>query len=316
MSSSSSSSNSPSAGQVTTDAGGLEPLRVLLDAAPGQLGGALPLPPVLARLYGPLAFPERGERPDRPHVFANFVSSLDGVVSLDTPGMGGGEISGFNAHDRMLMGLLRAVADAVVVGAGTLRAEPEHLWTAAYIYPPLAPAYAALRTALGKPPAPLTVIVTGRGEVDLGLPVFQSGASAVLIVTSKDGRRRIEGRGQIPPSVSVVGTGSAESAGRVTAREVLAGVQHYGARDRNTEHAMDRILVEGGPHLLTAFLAESCLDELFLTLSPQLVGREAHDERLALVEGKRFAPERGIWTRLLSVRQAGSHLFLRYAVAR
>ena len=59
----------------------------------------------------------------RPHVIGNFVTSLDGVVSLGIPGKaGGGEISGFNPHDRMVMGVLRAAADAVVVGAGTLRA--------------------------------------------------------------------------------------------------------------------------------------------------------------------------------------------------
>ena len=51
----------------------------------------------------------------RPHVIGNFVTSLDGVVSLGIPGKaGGGEISGFNPHDRMVMGLLRAAADAVV----------------------------------------------------------------------------------------------------------------------------------------------------------------------------------------------------------
>ena len=60
-------------------------------------------------------------------------------MSLNVPGQsGGGPISGFNQQDRMVMGLLRAVADAVIVGAGTLRSAPQHLWTAEYIYPPLA----------------------------------------------------------------------------------------------------------------------------------------------------------------------------------
>ena len=89
-------------------------------------GHALPLPPPLARLYGQLEFPPY---PGRPYVFGNFVTSLDGVVALNSAkvGSGGGEISGFNEHDRLVMGLLRAIADAVVVGAGTLRAVPEHL---------------------------------------------------------------------------------------------------------------------------------------------------------------------------------------------
>jgi hypothetical protein len=69
---------------------------------------------------------------DRPYVIGNFVSTLDGVVSFEIPGKsGGGDISGFNEADRFIMGLLRASADAVVVGARTLReVAPEHLWLA------------------------------------------------------------------------------------------------------------------------------------------------------------------------------------------
>ena len=97
------------------------PLETLYDAAEGC---PLPLPPELATLYGRLTFPLiQG----RPYVIANFVTTLDGIVSLGVPGQeGGAEISGFNQHDRMVMGLLRAVADAVVVGAGTPRASPRH----------------------------------------------------------------------------------------------------------------------------------------------------------------------------------------------
>lgn len=305
---SSSSSPSDPADPSPSPVDGLEALRVLLDLTPSLPGNALPLPPALARLYGPLTFPIQGERA---HVFANFVTSLDGVVSLETPGMGGGEISGFNAHDRMLMGLLRAAADAVVVGAGTLRAEPEHIWTAAHIYSPLSPAYASLRAALGKPPEPLSAIVTGSGNLNFALPVFQSGAAPVLVVTTAEGLRRIARHGQVPASVRVVAAGSTGPDGRITAHGVLAAIRDYNANG----NVFDRILLEGGPHLLAAFLADDCLDDLFLTLAPQLAGREAHDQRLALIEGKRFAPQHGIWTRLVSVRQAGSHLFLRYALA-
>ena len=100
----------------------LTPLATLYDVA---LGDELPFPIDLAALYGPLRLP----RPKaRPYVVGNFVTTLDGVVSLNTPGRaGGGEISGFNQHDHMVMGMLRAVADAVIVGVGTLRASPHHL---------------------------------------------------------------------------------------------------------------------------------------------------------------------------------------------
>ena len=119
----------------------LAPLETLYEVEGGK---DLPLPPSLAALYGRLQFPSRS---GSPHVIGNFVSTLDGIVSLDAQ-TSGGEISGFNQHDRMVMGLLRAVADVVIVGAGTLRADPHHLWTADYIYPSLSAEYQQLRANL------------------------------------------------------------------------------------------------------------------------------------------------------------------------
>lgn len=74
-------------------------------------------------------------RNDRPTVIANFVSTVDGVVAFDVIGSsGGGEISGFFAADRFVMGLLRAMADVVLVGAGTVRAAPTHEWTPRHVH--------------------------------------------------------------------------------------------------------------------------------------------------------------------------------------
>src|SRR5512143_3268885 len=163
----------------------LEPLESLLDRMDGD---DLPLPTELAALYGPLRFP-RWE--GRPYVIGNFVTTMDGVASLSAPGLaGGGPISGSNPHDRMVMGLLRSVADAVIVGAGTLRSVPNHLWTADYIYPTLSGLYRQVRVASGKEASPLNVIVTARGDIDLSLPVFRSGAVKVLVVTNPQGARR------------------------------------------------------------------------------------------------------------------------------
>ena len=100
------------------------------------------------------------------------------------------------------MGLLRAIADTVIVGAGTLRSVPHHRWTAQYIYPALAEAYQSLRSALGKAEPPLNVIVTSRGEVNLSLPVFQSGEVPALIVTTTPGEERIRAQ-PLPQSVQV-----------------------------------------------------------------------------------------------------------------
>lgn len=282
----------------------LQPLE-LLYASPEVVEDApLPLPPALAQLYGPLSFPVSSSHPQ---VIGNFVETLDGVVALDTAGSGGGgEISGYNACDRAVMGLLRATADAVVVGAGTLRADPRHRWTASHIYPALAEAYQQLRVALGKPEPPLNVIVTASGGVDTSLPVFQSGEVPVLIVTTAVGMERLA-RASLPTQVGAVAPGATE---RLSAGDVLAAIAQV--------RAGDRILVEGGPHLMGDFLAERCLDELFLTLAPQVAGRggaQGTHARPGFVAGREFAPEDPRWGHLTSIHRGGSHLFLRYAFA-
>jgi riboflavin biosynthesis pyrimidine reductase len=274
----------------------LAPLDALYEV---DRGAELPLPPALTALYGPLRFPAH---PDRPHVIGNFVSTLDGVVSLNVPGhSGGGEISGFNQHDRMVMGLLRAAADAVIVGAGTLRAVPQHRWTAAYVCPALADAYQMLRAARGKPGPPLNVIVTARGAIDLGLPVFQSGEVPVLIVTTARGAQLLHARG-LSRSVQLA---DVQSLGRLSAAAILDAVRRV--------RSSDVLLVEGGPRLMGDFLAEQRLDELFLTLAPQIAGRDATHHRPGLVAEELLAPDRPRWGTLVGVKRAGSHLFLRYA---
>jgi riboflavin biosynthesis pyrimidine reductase len=276
----------------------LSPLEVLCEMAGGT---DVPLPPELAALYGPLRLPLR---PGLPAIVGNLVSTLDGVVSLHVPGMSGGRpISGDNPYDRMTMGLLRAVADAVVVGAGTLRDVPQHRWTAAHAAPALADAYQSLRTSLGKTGPPLNVFVTAHGDLDLGLPVFQSGEVPVLLVTRPEGASRLAEH-ELPRSTQIA---TVAGSGRLSARSILAAVHQ--ARPGEV------ILIEGGPQLMGDFLAEGCLDELYLTLAPQIAGRDGTVERPGLVAGRRFAPEHPLWGTLVSVRRAASHLFLRYAFA-
>ena len=105
-----------------TPSAGIGRLRTLFELKRGR---AFPLPPQLLRLYGNFHMPAPRSAP---LVFSNFVSSMDGVVSLHVEGhAGGGDISGFSIQDRMVMGLLRAVADVVIVGTGTLEADPQHV---------------------------------------------------------------------------------------------------------------------------------------------------------------------------------------------
>jgi hypothetical protein len=102
----------------------------------GNQGQALPLSARLTRLYGGFRLPQTDSLP---YIFGNFVTTLDGVVSLRTRGhAAGGDISGFNAQDRMVMGLLRTVADVVIVGSGTLAADTQQVWMAEASCPELA----------------------------------------------------------------------------------------------------------------------------------------------------------------------------------
>jgi riboflavin biosynthesis pyrimidine reductase len=260
----------------------------------------LPLAPNLARLYGCLRMP----RPRaRPHVISNFVTTLDGIVSLQEKGhSGGGDISGFNAQDRMVMGLLRAIADVVIVGSGALNADRRHIWTAETIFPELAAAYRQLRDAIGKRATPLNVVVSGSGRIDLRLPVFASGMVSALIVTTVPGARRLH-KQRVPDSVEIRAIRGGGST--IPAAAILDTVC------RVSDAKL--ILLEGGPRLLGDFYAQRLIDEQFLTLAPQIAGREVGDRRVSLVMGKRFAPRDTRWGTLIDARRGRSHLFLRYA---
>jgi riboflavin biosynthesis pyrimidine reductase len=261
----------------------VEPMRQLFDAS----SPARRLPSRLAELYG-------GNLELAPDLlYANFVTSLDGVAALPAPARSGAVLSGRNPADRFLLGLLRALSDAVVVGAGTLRAEPGHLWTPAYVSRGLASAF----SELGRPD-PRMVVVSASGRLDPGERALQRGA---LVLTTDRGAARLAGR--LPPVSSLRSLGPEPPTGTA----ILEAVRAEGHR---------RVLTEGGPTLLAAFMDDHLVDELFLTLSPLVAGRRSGNGRLGLLEGADLLPGGGQWGRLLSVRAHGSHLFLRYAFSR
>jgi len=265
-----------------------------------KFGKKLPLPPTLARLYGSLYMPL-----PRSHLYvlSNFVSTLDGVVSLGVKGHASGpDISGYNAQDRMLMGLLRAIADVVIIGSGTLKTDSRHVWTAEAIFPDLSAEYLQLSKAIGKSSVPLNVIVTGSGDIDLRLPVFTSGKVQALIITTNAGEKRLREQ-SVPASVDI--SAISPNTNPISARAILDEVC------RVTPGKL--ILVEGGPQLLGNFYNERLVDEQFLTLAPQIAGRDADDKQISLVMGKTFALHDSLWGKLIDVRRSSSHLFLRYA---
>lgn len=228
-------------------------------------------------------------------LYANFVSSLDGVVALGVPGVSSGStLSGRNAGDRFLMGLLRACAGCVLVGAQTVRDESGHLWAPGYIYPPAAAEYAALRRSLGLEPEPALVVVTRSGALDPFERAFEHGA---LILAPEAAASDLARR--MPSATEVIAMpGAAVEAG---AAITLLRERFRGAR----------ILTEGGPNVVGWLLQAGLLDELFLTLSPVLAGRDGH-HRPGLVGGLELLPASGHWTRLQSLRRQDDFLFLHY----
>jgi riboflavin biosynthesis pyrimidine reductase len=275
----------------------LSPLKTLFETKHGR---ALQLTLKLRRLYGNLRMSQAGPRQ---HVFSNFVTTLDGVVSLQTQGhAGGGDISGFSDQDRMVMGLLRAIADVVIVGSGTLEADPRHVWTPDVIYPELTDDYRSLRVKLRKRATPLNVIVSGSGKLDLRLPVFTSGHVRTLVVTTTAGAKHLL-KQKAPRSLEIRAIPRCRV--KIPATSILDAVGRM--------NAGKRILIEGGPRLLGDFYAQRLVDEQFLTLAPQIAGRENGDGRLSLVMGHAFPAGRGRWGTLIDVRRGASHLFLRYS---
>ena len=245
------------------------------------------LPEALTSVYGGgLGFAS-------PRLYANFVTSLDGVVSLAEKGESGHVISQDDEADRFVMGLLRTCADAVLVGAGTLRRTPAAVWRPEAIHPPGAELYEAARRSLGLSPQPKLVVVSGSGELDVGQPAFAD----AIIATTHAGEARL--RGRVPPTTGLF----------VCRRETRSASPT--SSPISTAAAFAVILTEGGPSLFAQLVAEGVLDELFVTSSPTLFGRYVGDGRKSLADGLDLA---GAPLELLSARRHRSHLFLRYAM--
>jgi riboflavin biosynthesis pyrimidine reductase len=271
---------------VVSSSSDLQPLEALYEA-PGL--PAFDLSNELAAVYGgQFGF-------EQPRLYANFVASLDGVTAIPHVLQSSHLIAAASEADRFIMGLLRACADAILIGAGTLTGSPRTLWTAEHAYPPAAPLYAKLRQLRGRPRRPALAVLSGSGRID---PLHPGLAERTLILTSELGAARLGNA--LPASATIVPIGDTRQLEPVAAIEVLRAGGH------------DLILCEGGPTLFGALTAAGLVDELFLTISPLLAGRADPERRLALLEGAELLPGRKVGCNLLSLRRAGSHLFLRY----
>ena len=210
-------------------------------------------------------------------VRVDFVTSLDGAITV------GGRSAGLGSPgDRRVFRVLRALADAVLVGAGTATAER---------YRPVDadPEVARLRTALGRPAAAPVVVVSRRASLDPAGPLAVPSTVLVTCAAADPGRRAaLAGAG-----VEVLVCGDADVDLRLALDELAA-------------RGLAQLVCEGGPSLLSAALDAGVVDELDLTISPALVGGEARllDRRLEDV----------VRPRLLQVLEEDGVLFTRYAV--
>jgi len=222
----------------------------------------------LAEAY---AYPATG-----PWLRANMVASADGAATYSglTEGLGG-------PADRRLLSLLRALADVVIVGAGTVRAEG---------YGPVRPRewWGDLRE--GRTPAPPLAIVSRGLDFDFDAPLFTEALSPTIVLTCASASADRLRAGEKHAEVIIVGDDRVE-----------AGA----ALDALAERGLVRQLTEGGPRLLAEFVAAGRLDELCLTMSPQLTAGNA----ARVLNGPTLEP---MPLRLGHVLEDDDFVFLRY----
>lgn len=272
------------------------PFELLFD---GSVGPGPALPEEFRRVYpAPWALPAAGARP---YVYSNFVISRDGRVSFSEPGrMSGADVSGFDEHDRWLMALLRARADAILMGDNTLRIEPDHLWSAEFIFPQDALAFASLRRLEGRAEVPLQVFLSLEGDIDVGsAEVFSRSAFHVVVGTTGRGAARLRALPATRARLDVLDLGDEA----VDVRALLRAL-----RD---DYGVQTVLCEGGPRAYGSLLAAGCVDDEFLTLSPLVIGAAPDVPRPSLIEGVAFPASDPPRSRPLSLHRAGDMLFLR-----
>jgi riboflavin biosynthesis pyrimidine reductase len=265
--------------------GPADPLRLAGPISPA--GGAGWAEDVVASLAAVYACPEglwiRG----------NMIASVDGAIALD--GRSGG-LSG--AADRLMFWVLRSLADVVLVGAGTVRAEqygqvrPSDMWQ-------------GLRA--GRPATPPIAVLTRRLDLDLDGRLF--------------GRTRTEEPGADASSRTIVLTTKLVPDPRLKAAAAVADVIVAGEHDVTpaatiqalAERGYRNILAEGGPRLLGELTAAGLLDELCLTISPILEGGHSVARTLSAPAGAVAGPAQ---LRLASLLEDDGFLFSRYLLAR
>ena len=231
--------------------------------------------------YDDLRWPAPG--PTRPYVAVNMVCTADGRAAV------AGRATGIGTRtDRLLMRRLRCHADAVLHGAGTLRAEE---------LTPLVPEpYVATRLARGLARQPLAVLVSSSGRLPVERRFFRREDFARVLLTGTAGAAALDPAVAAGLRVVVAGERAVDLAAALRALRGELGVRW--------------LLCEGGPTLNHGLLAAGLVDELFLTVAAKLVGSSGP----TIVEGAPWPVEAPVSLELLAIHAEGSELYLRYRV--
>ena len=224
---------------------------------------------------------------DRPYVFTNFAVTLDGRATI---GGRSGPI-GSEIDTNLLVGL-REVPDALMIGAGTLRAER-------YGRVPPGEKSRARRQRRGVPADPLVVVVSGGLNLPWDIGLFTDGGGRVLIVTASDE--------EVPETATPV------EVMRIPAREPGRGDDRADLKEAmrrlRADHGIRTVLSEGGPRLHGTMIEDDLVDELFVTIAPVISGGDG--PRLTeILSAERRELE------LLWLLEAEGELFARYRVKR
>jgi riboflavin-specific deaminase-like protein len=209
--------------------------------------------------------------PDRPFLAINMVATVDGRAALNGSAVGIG-----SPTDHRLLFELRAEADVVMHGAGTVRADP----LSARVPHDLV----AQRTARGQSPQPLGAIVTRSGNLPARHPYYDS---STLIYVTSDRPVPVD-----QPTVEICRVADVHAA--------VCDLARRGIR---------RVLCEGGPTLNSALFRAQLIDEVFLTIAPKLLGGE---DPLTVIRGPLFPTM--LRLQLRSLVELEGELFLRYGV--
>jgi len=225
---------------------------------------------------------------DRPFVYINMAATVDGKITSAAR-----EYPRFaTPADRARMDRLRAEADAIVVGAGTMRSDNPKL----HVREEDARRY---RESLGKGAGLLRVLVTVSGRIDAGSRFFDEADGGDRVVATVE---------ECPESVVAPLALRAEIWRLGRGRVELSGLLQ-----RLGERGVERVLVEGGGELNWGFVRAGLVDELYVTVAPALLGgREAP----TLLAGDGFSMDDRLRLRLVEVDREGDELFCRYAVQR